>query len=53
MAAKLNEEQLLAHFDRLVDNGMVIYDTDHETVSVSDQGLLVRLNPPCAPPVPL
>ncbi|KAK4245716.1 hypothetical protein C7999DRAFT_16125 [Corynascus novoguineensis] len=38
MDAQLNEGHLLAHFDRLVQQGMVVYDANYRTVVQSDRG---------------
>lgn len=42
MDPQLNEADLLAHFDRLVQQGMVVYDANYRTVVHSDRGFLVR-----------
>ncbi len=47
METQLNEDHLLAQFDRLVDEGMVVYSGDR-TITVSDKGLSVRFRPPAA-----
>jgi ATP adenylyltransferase len=44
MDTKLNEDGLLAHFDRLVEQGMVMYNQDYRTITLSDQGVPVRPN---------
>ncbi|KAK4098995.1 hypothetical protein N658DRAFT_498813 [Parathielavia hyrcaniae] len=39
MESKLNEDDLLAQFDRLVEQDIVVYNPDYRTVTVTDQGL--------------
>ncbi|KAK4122984.1 hypothetical protein N657DRAFT_597153 [Parathielavia appendiculata] len=39
MEIKLDEDDILARFDRLVDQGMVVYNQDYRTVTVTDQEL--------------
>lgn len=43
--ARLNEEDVLARFDRLVEEGTVVYNEDYRTVTVTDKGLPVKWNP--------
>lgn len=48
--ARLNEEDVLARFDRLVGEGTVVYNEDYRTVTVTDKGLpvtrpLIKVNP--------
>jgi ATP adenylyltransferase len=40
--SKMNEDYVLARFDRLVEEGTVVYNEDYRTVTVLDQGLPVR-----------
>jgi len=40
--SKMNEDYVLARFDRLVEEGTVVYNDDYRTVVVSDHGLPVR-----------
>jgi ATP adenylyltransferase len=42
METELNENQLLAKFDSLVEQGVVVYDGNYRTVVVSDNGFPVR-----------
>jgi hypothetical protein len=48
MDAKLNEEHLLAQFDRLVGQGVVVYDENYRTVVREDKGFSVSNNRPPA-----
>ena len=41
--SKLDESSILAHFDRLVDQGMVVYNDNYRIVNVSDKGFSVSV----------
>jgi hypothetical protein len=50
METKLREHGLLAHFDRLVEQGVVVYNQNYRTITLSDRGVPVSLLIPCLAP---
>jgi len=42
----INEESLLAMFDRLIDQGIVKFTTNYRTVRMDYDGFSVSLSPP-------
>jgi hypothetical protein len=42
MQTQLDEDHVLAEFDRLVEEGVVVYNTDYRTVTLADEGFSVR-----------
>jgi ATP adenylyltransferase len=42
MQTQLDEDHVLGQFDRLVEEGVVVYNTDYRTVTLADEGFSVR-----------
>jgi hypothetical protein len=42
MHTQLDEDHVLGQFDRLVEEGVVVYNTDYRTVTLADEGFSVR-----------
>ena len=42
MESQLVQRSILAHFDRLVEEGLVVWNDEFRTVNVIDQGVSVR-----------
>ena len=45
MKLDLNERQILGHFDRLVKEGILVYN-NYTTITTADKGFRVCLAPP-------